>query len=320
MMRLNLPIIVDAANYESHFNDGLWQQVAAAICARHNLTYESLRRSQQGENIIFFVDEQFVIKIFAPFRDSYLREKAALELVNGKLGINTPAILATGELEGWSYLIMTKLAGRPAGDVWAEIELHERIEIVSGLGSALRGLHDLAPPLSPSALNRDWQGFVERQAGTCVQQQRACGANPEWLERLPDYVAARLELLPAEYRPVLLHGDVHPGNLLLAPKDGHWKITGLFDFGDSLCGFHEYEFVAPGVLMVQGDRELQRAFLLAYGYQESQLDTNLRARLMLLTILYECSNLRKYALRLTPEAVNYTLDELETAIWTFATK
>jgi hypothetical protein len=85
-----------------------------------------------------------------------------------------------------------------------------------------------------------------------------------------------------------------------------------------LCGFHEYDFVAPGVLMVQGDKELQRALLLAYGYKESQLDMSLRARLMLLTVLYECSDLRKYALRLKPEAVNFTLDELEAAIWTFA--
>lgn len=54
------------------------------------------------------------------------------------------------------------------------------------------------------------------------------------------------------------------------------------------------------------------------GYTETQLDLNLRARLMLLTILYECSDLRKYALHLTPEAVDLTLDELEAAIRTFA--
>ena len=212
---------------------------------------------------------------------------------------------------------MTRLAGFPAREAWAEIELRERVEIVSHLGVVLNGLHNHAAHLSP-ALNRDWHGFVERQARMCVERQRACGANPEWLESLPAYVAERLELLPAEDAPVLLHGDVHPGNLLLAQENGRWKITGLFDFGDSLCGFHEYDFVAPGVLMVQGNRELQRAFLLAYGYKESQLDMSLRARLMLLTILYECSNLRKYALRLMPEALNFTLNELEAAIWTFA--
>jgi len=320
MMRLSLPVIADAADYERHFRDDAWGRAAAIICARHHLPYASLRRSQQGENIIFFVDERWVIKIFAPFRQSYSREKAALEFAHGKLGIETPVILCAGELEGWSYLVLTRLSGIPAREAWLDIELHERIEIVSGLGVALKCLHRHAAPLSKPALNHDWHKFIERQARTSVERQRACGANPEWLESLPIYIAARLGLLPAEYEPALLHGDVHAGNLLLAQENGHWKITGLFDFGDSFCGVHEYDFVAPGVLMAQGSRELQRAMLLAYGYQESQLDMNLRARLMLLTVLYECSDLRKYALRLRPEAVTLTLDELEAAIWTFATE
>ncbi|MGH6611759.1 MAG: aminoglycoside phosphotransferase family protein, partial [Burkholderiaceae bacterium] len=202
--------------------------------------------------------------------------------------------------------------------VWRNLETSERIEIVSRLGVALKNLHAHAAPLSPPALNRDWHGFIERQAQVCVSRQRACGANPEWLDSLPAYINSRLELLPAKFDSVLLHGDVHPLNVLLAQEGGRWQITGLFDFADSLCGFHEYEFVAPGVLMMQGNRELQRAFLLAYGYSETRLDLNLRARLMLLTILYECSDLRKYAMRLAPEAVDFTLAELEAAIWTFA--
>jgi hygromycin-B 7''-O-kinase len=203
--------------------------------------------------------------------------------------------------------------------VWASIGLRDRLEIVTHLGGAMRELHHHAAPLEQSALNRDWHGFLERQARLSVERQRACGANPEWLESLRAYIAARLELLQANREQVFLHGDIHAGNLLLDEKGGRWRIAGLIDFGDSLCGFHEYEFVAPGVLMVQGSRELQRAMLLAYGYQEAQLDQTLRARLMLLTVLYECSDLRKYALRLAPEAVHLTLDQLEAAIWTFAT-
>jgi hygromycin-B 7''-O-kinase len=121
MMRLNLPVITDAADYESHFNQDVWQQAAASICARHNLSYTSLRRSQQGENIIFFVDRRFVIKIFAPFRQCYLREKASLEFANGKLSIETPATLHAGEIESWSYLVMTRLAGSLAREVWSEV-------------------------------------------------------------------------------------------------------------------------------------------------------------------------------------------------------
>lgn len=315
-MILKLPVITDAADYSLHFNDDVWRQAAAMICARHNLFYESLRRSQQGENIIFLVDQRFVIKIFAPFRENYLRETAALDYAQGKLSIKTPELMHTGEVDGWSYLVMTQFAGHASREVWASIGGHDRLEIISRLGAAMSELHAHDAPLQTN-LNRDWHGFVERQAQTSVERQRACNANPEWLESLPAYIAERLELLPMHHKQAFLHGDIHAGNMLLAEEGGRWHITGLIDFGDSLCGFHEYEFVAPGVLMAQGDRELQRAMLLAYGYEESQLDLSLRARLMLLTVLYECSDLRKYALRLAPEAVHLTLSELESEIWRF---
>jgi hygromycin-B 7''-O-kinase len=315
---MNLPVIASAADYDLHFNDELWLQAASLICARHRLPQTNLRRSLLGENIIFFTDSAFVIKIFAPFRSQYLRERAALEFAQGKLAIETPQLLYAGELEGWPYLVMTYLKGVPAREVWVEIEASERLEIVIQLGVAMRELHSHTALLSEEALNRDWQTFLNQKARESVERQRACGANPEWLESLPAYISARLPLLPTEFRRVMLHGDIHPGNVLLAKKNNGWRVVGLFDFGDSFCGFHEYEFVAPGVLMVQGKSEEQRAMLLAYGYSESELDLKLRARLMLLTILYECSDLRKYALRLRSDAIHLTLDELERAIWTFA--
>lgn len=317
-MGYELPVISDPANYRLHFHDHVWQQAAATICTRHRISYERLRRSSQGENIIFFVDEHSVIKIFAPFRENYLRETAALDFAQGKLSIKTPDLMHTGDVDGWSYLVMRQLAGQASREVWASVGRRDRFEIVSRLGIAMSELHSDAAPLQ-TALDRDWRAFIERQAQMSVVRQRSCGANPEWLASLPAYIDARLALLPKDHEPVFLHGDIHAGNLLLVKEGGHWQIGGLIDFGDSLCGFNEYEFVAPGVLMVQGDGELQKALLLAYGYTTAELDDELRARLMLLTVLYECSDLRKYALRLVPEAIHLTLDELERAIWTFPT-
>ena len=317
-MGLKLPSIQSATDYHLHFEDGIWAQAAAEVCRRHRISYTSLQRSPQGENIIFFVDETLVIKIFAPFRDNYSREVAALDFAQGKLSIRTPALLHTGEIDAWPYLLMTRLAGHASRELWAKVQARDRIEIVSRLGVAMRELHAHDAPLQ-TALNRNWNGFLERQAREAVERQRALGASPEWLESLPAYISARLALLQTNQPLVFLHGDIHAGNLLLEEAGGRWRIAGLIDFGDSLCGFHEYEMVAPGVLMVQGERELQRAMLMAYGYAPMQLDMELRARLMLLTILYECSDLRKYALRLAPASVHLTLDELERAIWTFAT-
>lgn len=317
-MHVKLPTINNETDYNKHFRDDAWQEAAAIICERHKISYDSLIRSSQGENAIFFVDDSYVIKIFMELRDNYRRERASLEFARNKISLETPKILHDGKIENFSYIVMTKLAGVSMRDVWQGIDERNKVDIASRLGVVMKELHSHAAPLESGALKRNWQEFVNHQARTTIDRQTKAGANPEWLESLPEYLASVPELLSLNYKQVFLHGDIHPANLLLKEINGRWQLSGLFDFGDSLCGFHEYEFVAPGVLMVQGKRELQRELLLAYGYKETELDLDLRSRLMLLTILYECSNLRKYALRLKPEAVNFTLSELEAAIWTFA--
>lgn len=305
--------------------DGL--RAAAAICARHRLPYRELQRSPHGENLIIFADDRFIIKIYGPARDQYRREYASLSAAGrantgarpytiGSLAI--PQVVHTGELEGRPYLVMTRLPGARLTDVWAGMPATNRISIAAALGAALRELHTRPPPFDEPALQRDWPAYVRARTHAAVARQRSCGAPAEWLDRLPSFLEERVGTLPATFDPVLLHGDVHPGNLLVAKGVEGWTLTGLCDFGDSFCGPSEYEVVAPGVLMVQGRREEQRAMLLAYGYGAAQLDNALRARLMLLTVLYECSDLRKYALRLSPDAIHLSLDALEAAIWTFA--
>ena len=81
--------------------------------------------------------------------------------------------------------------------------------------------------------------------------------------------------------------------------------------------FDEYDFLAVGVLMIQGQGDLQREFFRFYGYENSEINENLRKRLMLLTMFYEWSDLRRYAIRLREEALDYSLLELEKAIWNF---
>src|SRR5205085_1011520 len=114
-------------------------------------------------------------------------------------------------------------------EVWTSLEESERVEIATCLGVVIRELHSYPAPLSEVALSRDWRAFVEQKALESVERQRACEANPVWLESLPAYIAARLPLLPTEFRRVMLHGDIHPGNLLLAEESGRWQVAGLFD-------------------------------------------------------------------------------------------
>jgi aminoglycoside phosphotransferase len=196
---------------------------------------------------------------------------------------------------------------------WLALESSAQIGLLTQLAYGLKELHSD----NAEEIHFDWNEFISIQIDSVIDRQRAAGGNPEWLESIPQYLDDNLGLLPKTVPDILMHGDVHFGNIRVTDDRVRPVISGLYDFADSLKGFHEYEFVAPGVLMIQGQRELQRDFFRAYGYADKDIDEELRTRLMLLTILYECSSLKKYALRLRPEAVNYSLLELERAIWNF---
>ena len=314
-MAMNVPTIAVADDFQRHLRDGFWTDFAQSICRRHKIFFNRLLRSEYGENIVFLVDAKYAIKIYTPFRRGFIREKTALEFAKDKTSLIMPEAVYNGEIEGFNYIVLSQLEGISiTRDIWLKLNKLDQIRIVSQLAAGLKELHSHGA----QSINFDWVKFIEHQTATVYARQKANGANPEWLERLPLYLEENLPLLPKDIAPVFLHGDVHFGNLRFIEKNGKWHISGLFDFADSLSGFGEYEFVAVGVLMIQGQREIQREFLLSYGYKENEINETLRRRLMLLTILYECSNLRKYALRLKPEAVNFTLDELEREIWSFA--
>ncbi len=225
-----------------------------------------------------------------------------------------PEIVAFGEIDGYKYLITTQIKGElMMRDGWLKLDKGEQIPILEQLANSLRELHQS----NVSNINFDWKKFIERQAETCFERQKKCHVNEKILREIPEYLEENLKLLPDDFREVFLHGDVHFGNLRFLLQNGRWQISGLFDFADSLKGFREYDFLAVGLLMIQGQGDLQREFFRAYGYLDSEINDEFRKRLMLLTMFYEWSDLRRYAIRLRPEAVDYSLLELEKAIWNF---
>ncbi len=307
-----LPAILTAKDFSKYFKADFWTRAAETICCRHKISFQNLLRDEYGESIVFLIDEKLVLKIYIPTKNGCEREQIALEAA--KTSLKIPEIYAFGEFENFKYLITTQLKGElMTREKWLKLDKREQIKILSQLAKGLKELHTS----NTTNIDFDWHKFIERQANICIERQMACGVNPKVLKSLPLFLEENLKLLPQNFAEVLLHGDVHFGNLRVLKQNGHWQISGLFDFADSLKGFREYDFLAVGLLMIQGKGDLQREFFRAFDYTDAEIDETLRKRLMLLTIFYEWSDLRRYALRLRPEAVDYSLAELERAIWSF---
>ncbi|MGI9054364.1 MAG: phosphotransferase [Pyrinomonadaceae bacterium] len=299
-------------DFALNFKDEIWSEAAANICRKHKISFSKLIRAEHGESIVFLIDKNFIIKIYIPTKHQIEREKTALN--HAITSLNIPEVVAFGKIENYKYLVTTQIKGElMTREMWLKLDKSEQIPILEQLADGLRQLHES----DESKINFDWKKFVARQAETCFERQKKCQVNEKVLAEIPKYLEENLHLLNEKPEEVFLHGDVHFGNLRLQKQNGKWKISGLFDFADSLKGSNEYDFLAVGLLMIQGQDDLQREFFSFYGYQDSEINENLRKRLMLLTMFYEWSDLRRYAIRLRPEAVEYSLLELEKAVWNF---
>ena len=310
---MKFPIITKETDFTAHFQSEIWTEAAKQICQKHKISFNQLKRATSSDHIVFLIDDSFVLKIYRPFRNCFAREKKALEFVSGKINLKTPEIIEIGKFENFDYLIQTQISGEPiTREMWLKLSEKEQKRFIAKLAVQLKEIHEL----NPDSFQCDWAEFVADRTETFIERQIAHGVNASVLNSLPKFLETNLSLVPTA-PTVFMHSDIHFGNLRILPSINGWKISGLFDFADSRRGFYEYDFLAVGVLMIQGQREIQREFFKSYGYAENSLDETMRRRMMMLTMLYESADLRRYALRLKPEAVDFTLEELERGIWSF---
>ena len=157
-----LPILPDRAAYESTQTDvQTWLPAMRAICQRHGLPAAALARLSEGTNVIFAAGTQHIIKLYPPHWHRLCAvERLVAEYLYAKLSVTTPEIVAAGELEGWPYLVMQRLAGRYLAEVWDHLPLANQLRLVTDLGALIAQLHAL-PTDGLDALDADWPVLVD---------------------------------------------------------------------------------------------------------------------------------------------------------------
>jgi hygromycin-B 7''-O-kinase len=229
-------------------------------------------------------------------------ESSVLSAVDGALPVAAPRVHATGDWDGWSYLLMSRLPGMPLDVAWPDVPAQGRAELAAQAGELLAALHRVPPPAILGWYpDMPWPQFVARQRAACEQSQRNLGLSAQWADQIPGFLAS-IRLPDDEL--VLLHTEVMRQHLLVAPDP--WRLTGLIDFEPAMCGAREYEFAAVGVFFTEGDAGLLQRTLAAYGHN---LDDGVSRRLLAWLLLHRYSCLPRYLRRL-PGPPEPTLDAL----------
>jgi hygromycin-B 7''-O-kinase len=232
-----------------------WLATVAALAAPYS---RGEVRPAASSTVLVGLADDAVVKLYPPFlRDHFAYEHAALRHLHGRLSLPTPRLLADGELEGWPWLVMTRLPGRPLNGLWTTLPEAQRLALVTRVGALAAELHAL--PVAPMhAVAPPWPQFLQRQREGCESRQRRTGLPLPLLAQLPAFLQGPVPEGPE----VMLTGEFTPFNLLV---DANGTLRGMIDFGDGLVGPREYDWLGPMCFYAAGQPARLDAFFAGYG-------------------------------------------------------
>jgi len=170
------------------------------------------------------------------------------------------------------------------------------------LGEALNKLHGITPPSSTARSTRLTPDGLMQAAATISQ---ACPEVADLAQRLAEKLIASYEKIP-DATPVLLHGDLHPKNILMDGErlfllDLDQAATGAaaLDVGSVIAGL--YCEACTGLLTENASSSLISAFLSGYGVAGDSLRWYVAAALLEERALRTVTRIRFGGLEKLPE-------------------
>ena len=309
------PDILDEEDFERwRSTSDRWLPVVIEIARRAKLDAVSPTSFKTGTNLVVDLNGAAVLKIFPPlYATQFAVERIALRQLDGRLSVPIPRILAEGEDNGWSWLIITKLPGTVGSEVWPVLSEQERIAILGDIGRTIAEVQAVDPgellEMQPA-----WPDFIKHQTKACIARHRSQGLKTSLLADLPVLLHAASSVLPPDVQPVILTGEWIPENLLLTETSTGWKLAAVIDFGDVMTGWREYDLLGPSTFICAGVPGRLQSFLEGYGVTAEDYDDAMRRRLTTLMMLHGASDMRGIAIPDWQSSVR-TLGDLEDLIW-----
>ena len=129
-------------------DDNACAELVQSICKSSSVKFRE-KRIYEGSRILYEIENEKIVKVFSRDENEFCKNEATyLELLRGKLSIETPELMAKGTYDGYPFLIMQKLEGSPFKSVWNQISVWEKKCILTQIANVLKELHSLPVELS----------------------------------------------------------------------------------------------------------------------------------------------------------------------------
>jgi hygromycin-B 7''-O-kinase len=239
--------------------------VALDIARSHGLPHADPQIFSTGTNLVVGLDHRLILKIFPPLlRSQFVSERSALAQLRGHLGVPIPEIVLEGERDGWPYLVITRLPGVLGSEAWPGMPEPDKERVLRQIGATIAEVQR-APLGDLASIEPRWDNFIRGQIEGCRARHTRLGLPRKFLDGLDEFLAAATPLIPMNAPPVILVGEYIPENFLLGQDASGWRLSGLFDFGDVLTGWGEYDLLGPSAFMTAGVAPRVRSLLAGFG-------------------------------------------------------
>jgi hygromycin-B 7''-O-kinase len=285
-----LPVLSDFEAFQAWRADtSRWLPIALDIAHSHSLKTAAPHVFTTGTNLVVGLGDEPILKIFPPIhRDQFVSERASLTQLRGRLSIPIPELLFEGERDGWPYLIITRLHGTVGSEIWPTLPEDQKERVLGQIGATIAEVQR-APPGALANIEPGWPRFISKQIEGCRARHTRLGLQQKFLDGFDDMLRDAGSLIPLD-RPVILIGEYIPENFLLSQGGNGWRVAGLFDFGDVMTGFAEYDLLGPSAFMTAGIKRRVRSLLEGFGYSDADINPAMKRRLMALMLLHRVSD------------------------------
>jgi len=219
--------------------------IVAAICERENLRANTITRLSGGQiNHVYLVDDRYIVRIGA--RENACRrlkrETALLQSLVHDLPV--PRVLALGQHKDYAYQVQTFIEGEPLHHLWPDLPPGQKAHLVGELATYLQTLHANAyPGFGPHGdedHHQSWSEFCKANFYNTLADFQALNLviPPAILKKITDNFKHHKHVLHAA-EPVLVHGDLWPGNILV----NNGSISAILDFEFAAQAPRDYELM-----------------------------------------------------------------------------
>jgi len=220
--------------------------IIKAICQQEGINALSIQPLAGGQtNSVYRIGKDYILRIASTPEDGERLANEARSLQKVPSTIPIPHILALGTYSGQTYQLQRFIPGERMHHLWRHLSHDQKESVIAQHAGYLKPLHEVTFS-EYGWMNQDeaqfgfWNAFCEEQFYTTIETL----SNPQVL--LPDDVIQHTidffefhKTCLQEGPPVFVHGDLWPGNILVAGD----CISGVLDFEFAMQAPLDYELL-----------------------------------------------------------------------------